>query len=95
MPNSLGFRRKTRSVLKAKKRSPLGAFLRSYNVGESVVIDIDSRQPKGMPHRRFQGLVGRIEEIRRRSMVLRVPVGEKQKQVIARLEHVRPLKLAS
>ncbi|MGI0085212.1 MAG: 50S ribosomal protein L21, partial [Nitrososphaerales archaeon] len=55
MPKSRGYRRKTRSVFRAKPHSPLGAFLRVYNVGDRVVVDIDSRQTKGMPHRRFQG----------------------------------------
>jgi large subunit ribosomal protein L21e len=44
-----------------------------------------------MPHRRFQGSVGNVEEIRRRSLVIAVPVGGKTKQVVARLEHIRPL----
>ena len=91
MPKSRGYRRKTRAVFRAKPRSPLGAFLREYNVGDRVIIDVDSRQTKGMPHRRFQGSVGNIEEIRRRSLVINVPVGDTTKQVIARLEHVRPL----
>ncbi|HZW57013.1 MAG TPA: hypothetical protein VFF30_12050 [Nitrososphaerales archaeon] len=91
MPKSRGYRRKTRAVLRSKPRSPLGALLREYNIGDRVVIDIDSRQTKGMPHRRFQGTVGNVEEIRRRSVVVAVPVGGKSKQVIARLEHVRPL----
>ncbi len=91
MPKSRGYRRKTRARFRAKPHSPLGAFLREYNVGDRVVIDVDSRQTKGMPHRRFQGSVGNVEEIRRRSLVIAVPVGDKIKQVIARLEHVRPL----
>jgi large subunit ribosomal protein L21e len=91
MPKSRGYRRKTRAVFRGKPRSPLGAFLREYEIGDRVVIDVDSRQPKGMPHRRFQGSVGSVEEIRRRSLVLVVPVGDTQKTVIARLEHVRPL----
>ena len=91
MPKSRGYRRKTRAVFRAKARSPLGAFLREYKVGERVVIDIDSRQTKGMPHRRFQGSVGSIEEVRRRSIVISVPVGDKVKEVVARFEHVRPL----
>lgn len=91
MPKSRGYRRKTRAMFRAKPRSPLGALLREYNVGDRVVIDVDSRQTKGMPHRRFQGSVGSIEEVRRRSLVIAVPVGDKTKQVIARLEHVRPL----
>ncbi|MDA4111259.1 MAG: 50S ribosomal protein L21, partial [Thaumarchaeota archaeon] len=69
----------------------LGAFLREYKIGDRVVIDVDSRQTKGMPHRRFQGSVGSVEEVRRRSLVLNVPVGDAEKTVIARLEHIRPL----
>jgi large subunit ribosomal protein L21e len=91
MPKSRGYRRKTRARFRAKPRSPLGALLREYKVGDRVVIDVDSRQTKGMPHRRFQGSVGSIEEIRRRSLVIDVPVGDKVKQVISRLEHVKPL----
>ncbi len=91
MPKSRGYRRKTRALFRAKPRSPLGALLQEYKVGDRVVIDVDSRQPKGMPHRRFQGSVGSIEEVRRRSLVISVPVGDKVKEVVARLEHVRPL----
>ncbi len=91
MPKSRGYRRKTRAVFRSKPRSPLGALLREYKIGDRVVIDVDSRQTKGMPHRRFQGSVGSVEEVRRRSLVISVPVGNKVKEVIARLEHVRPL----
>ena len=91
MPKSRGYRRKTRSVFRAKNRSPLGYLLREYKVGDSVVIDIDSRQTKGMPHRRFQGLIGQVQEVRLRSLVVSVPVGNKIKVVISRFEHVRPL----
>jgi large subunit ribosomal protein L21e len=78
-------------LFRAKPTSPLGAFLRHYEVGDKVVIDIDSRQTKGMPHRRFQGTVGQVTEIGRRSLTIMVPVGDKTKQVISRLEHIRPL----
>ena len=91
MPKSRGYRRKTRARFRAKPRSPLGALLREYKVGDRVVIDVDSRQTKGMPHRRFQGSVGSIEEVRRRSVVIDVPVGDKTKQVISRFEHIKPL----
>jgi large subunit ribosomal protein L21e len=91
MPKSRGFRRKTRALLRSKPRSPLGALLKEYKIGDRVVIDIDSRQTKGMPHRRFQGTVGSIDEVRRRSIVITVPVGDKKKLVIARFEHIRPL----
>jgi len=44
-----------------------------------------------MPHRRFQGKVGVVEEVGRRTLVIRVPIGDKVKKVIARLEHVKPV----
>lgn len=91
MPKSRGYRRKTRAVFRSKPRSPLGALLREYKVGDRVVIDVDSKQTKGMPHRRFQGTVGSIEQVRRRSVVIHVPVGDKVKQVISRFEHIKPL----
>ena len=90
MPRSRGYRKKTRARFRAKPRSPLGALLREYKVGDRVVIDVDSRQVKGMPHRRFQGSVGSVEEVRRRSLVIDVNVGDTVKTVIARLEHVKP-----
>jgi large subunit ribosomal protein L21e len=95
MPKSRGYRRKTRSLFHAKSHSPLGSFLRQYKVGDRVVVDIDSRQTKGMPHRRFQGSVGNVEEIRRRSLVIAIPVGDKTKELIARFEHIKPLSLPS
>jgi large subunit ribosomal protein L21e len=73
----------------------LGFLLRGYEIGDRVVVDIDSRQPKGMPHRRFQGSVGEVEEVRRRSLVISVPVGNKVKEVIARFEHVKPLVIST
>lgn len=65
-------------------------LLREYKVNDKVVIDIDPAQVKGMPHRRFQGLVGTVREVQRRALVIDVPVGNKLKTVIARLEHVKP-----
>ncbi len=78
-------------MFRAKNRSPLGFLLKEYKVGDRVVIDVDSRQTKGMPHRRFQGLIGQVREVRRRSLVISVPVGAKVKEVVSRLEHVKPL----
>lgn len=68
----------------------LTRLLREYSVSDKVVIDIDPAQVKGMPHRRFQGLVGTVREVLRRSLVIEVPVGNKMKTVITRLEHVKP-----
>lgn len=59
-------------------------------MGQRVVIDIEPSQQKGMPHRRFQGKVGVIKQIRKRSLVLSVMIGNKEKKPVVRLEHVKP-----
>lgn len=92
MGRSKGYRRRTRSLL--RKRSDLGGLsriLRDYSVDQRVVIKIDSAQVKGMPHRRFNGLVGTVRWVGVRSLRIDVPVGEKVKTVVARKDHVAPL----
>ncbi len=69
----------------------LSSILREYSLNDKVVIKIDPAQVKGMPHRRFNGLVGVVKEVGRRVLTIEVPVGEKAKTVIARKEHVMPL----
>jgi len=92
VPVSKGYRRKTRSLLRKRKAlTGLSAYLRVYNVGDKVTIVIDPTQPKGMPHRRFQGLVGNVTKVLRRVLEINVKVGNKDRTVIARVEHVKPL----
>jgi large subunit ribosomal protein L21e len=92
MARSHGYRRRTRSLLK-KRGSGLGLshILTEYTPGENVVIKIDSTQVKGMPHRRFNGLVGVVKETGRRSVIIDVNVGHTVKTVISRKEHIVPL----
>lgn len=91
MARSHGYRRRTRSLLKSKGVRGLSSILREYSLNDRVVIKIDPAQVKGMPHRRFNGLVGVVKDVGRRVLTIEVPVGEKMKVVIARKEHVSPL----
>lgn len=92
MPVSKGYRRKTRSLFrKGRALKGLSAYLRVYNIGDKVAISIDPTQPKGMPHRRFQGLVGTVVRVLKRSLEIKVNVGNKERTVTARVEHVKPL----
>ena len=91
MTRSKGYRRRTRSLLKKGGSHGLSKILREYNPEQKVVIKIDSTQVKGMPHRRFNGLVGTVKEIGRRVLTVDVAVGNKTKTVITRKEHVAPL----
>jgi large subunit ribosomal protein L21e len=92
MPQHKGPKRKTRSLLTSKGKKGLSRLMTNYEVGQKVVVDIEPSQPKGMPHRRFQGRVGIVKEIRKRSLLLSLMVGQKEKNPIVRLEHVRPLR---
>ena len=69
----------------------MSSILREYSPNDRVVIKIDPAQVKGMPHRRFNGLVGVVKDVGTRVLTIEVPVGEKMKVVIARKEHVSPL----
>ncbi len=91
MARSHGYRRRTRSLLKSEGVRGLSNILRDYSPNDRVVIKIDPAQVKGMPHRRFNGLVGVVKGVGRRVLTIEVPVGNKTKTVIARKEHVSPL----
>lgn len=91
MARSHGYRRRTRSLLTSKGVRGLSSILREYSLNDRVVIKIDPAQVKGMPHRRFNGLVGVVKDVGRRVLTIEVPVGKKMKVVIARKEHVSPL----
>lgn len=84
-----GYRSKSRSILSGKKRFGISNFLINYKVGDKVVIDIEPSQVKGMPHRRFHGLVGTISEVMTRSVEIELTVGKKLKKIKARFEHIK------
>ncbi|MDV3244812.1 MAG: hypothetical protein LYZ66_06540 [Nitrososphaerales archaeon] len=91
MARSHGYRRRTRALLRSKEKRGLSSLLTQYSLKDRVVVKIDPSQVKGMPHRRFNGLVGTVTEVGRRTVTLDVPVGNKTKTVIARKEHLVPL----
>lgn len=91
MPKSHGYRRGTRSLLRSSEKRGLTSLLREYALNDRVVVKIDPSQVKGMPHRRFNGLVGVVKGVDRRVITLDVPVGNKVKTLITRKEHVIPL----
>jgi large subunit ribosomal protein L21e len=92
LARSRGFRRKTRYILRKKLVRGLSYLLHDYRAGDRVVVDIDPREHKGMPHRRFQGKVGIVDEVGRRTLVVKVNIGNKEKTVAARLNHIKPIR---
>ncbi|MDP9306244.1 MAG: 50S ribosomal protein L21 [Thermoproteota archaeon] len=93
MPKSHGRRRKSRHILtKGNMSRGLSYLLTNYSVGDKVVVVIDPREHKTTPHRRFQGRVGNIKEIGRRTVKVDILVGDKQKFLQTKFNHIRPIK---
>lgn len=94
MKHSLGYRNRTRKLLRKRVRersNPITRILMDYKVGDRVVIKIDPSFVKGMPHRRFHGKTGIIMGKRGRAYVVKVLMGGFEKTVITRPEHIVPL----
>lgn len=93
MGKSSGPRRKSRSALtksvRERGRLGLSRLLTRYDVGDKVVIKIDSGVHKGMPHKRYQGRVGTVVERRGRAYVVEIPQTKIVKNIIALPEHLR------
>lgn len=90
MPRSHGSRRKSRSVLtKNNILRGISYLLINYSVGDKVIIHIDPSEHKTMPHRRFNGKIGRILEIGKRIIKVSVIVGNKEKILHTKRNHIK------
>ena len=87
---SHGFRHKTRSVMTKKAPRGVSFLLREYHEGDRALVIIDSRQHKGLPHRRYHGKVGTVTNVGRRAVTLDVKLGNKTKTLITRFDHIKP-----
>jgi len=88
---SHGPRRRTREKFRRSVRTSINEFLKEFEIGDKVVIDINSSSESGMPFRRFQGLCGEVVEKRGRAFVLKIKDGDKTKKVIANPEHLKKI----
>ncbi|MEA2054348.1 MAG: 50S ribosomal protein L21e [Candidatus Thermoplasmatota archaeon] len=90
---SRGARSKTRQILRKKPRerglSPITRALQEFEKGEKVSIVIDPSIHKGIPHRRYHGKTGDIEEKRGDSYIVKIKNGNMIKNIIVRPEHMK------
>ncbi len=87
---SHGFRHKSRSVMTKRKPRGVSFLLQEYQQGQQALVIIDPSQHKGLPHRRYHGKVGIVQEVGRRSVTLDVKLGNKTKTLITRFDHIKP-----
>ena len=92
---SKGFRSKTRKKLRKTPRqrglSPITKTLQIFEVGENANIVIDPSLQQGQPHPRFHGLTGTITGTQGKAYVVNVKVGNKNKDLIIRPEHLKKI----
>jgi large subunit ribosomal protein L21e len=95
---SKGFRSKTRKKLSRHPRerglSPITRTLQVFELGEHVNIVIDPSKHKGQPHPRFHGLTGTVIGTQGETYVLNVKVGNMEKKLLVRPEHLRKNKVS-
>jgi large subunit ribosomal protein L21e len=90
MTQSHGTRRKARSIMtKDNVLKGLSYLLTDYKVGDKVIVDIDSREHNSTPHRRFQGKIGVVREVGKRSLKITGMFGKKQNILQTRLNHTK------
>jgi large subunit ribosomal protein L21e len=68
----------------------LSYLLMDYKVGDKVIVDIDPTEHNTTPHRRFQGRIGIVKEVGRRSLKIVVQISDKKQKILQlKLNHVR------
>jgi large subunit ribosomal protein L21e len=92
MRKSTGYRRSTRKLAtkptREKGKPKIGKLLIKHQVGDMVIVKIDSSTQKSLPHRRFHGKIGKVLEHRGRAYVVSVPQGDSVKEITVRPEHL-------
>ncbi len=88
---SAGPRKRTRNIFRQKTgyRPTITKFIQEFKTGESVVIDQETSSHRGMPFKRFKGKVGKIIGKRGKAFIVEIRVGNKNKKIISRPEHLR------
>ncbi|AKG39210.1 MAG: 50S ribosomal protein L21e [Infirmifilum sp.] len=98
MRHSHGYRSRGRKIFRITPRlrgyRGLSRLMQEYNIGDTVVIDVNPTFIETAPHRRYQGKVGKIIERRGRAYVIEIRVGNKIKKIITTSEHIIPFKQA-
>ena len=92
MPRSHGSKRKSRSILtKSNILRGISYLLIDYKIGDKVIVNIDPSEHNTMPHRRYQGKIGTIKEIGKRIIKVSVTIGNKEKTLQTKRNHIKPL----
>lgn len=82
-------RRKLRKKVRQRGHPNPNVYLKQFEVGQKVHIDIDPSVHDGMPHRRFDGRTGEIVGRRGECYLVLVPDMAAQKRIIVHPAHLK------
>ena len=87
-----GFRTGTRRKFKKPhgQKFTVERYLKEFMPKQRVIIDVDPSSPKNIPHYRYKGKAGTVLNKRGRSYVVSIRIGDKDKTLMLRPEHLRP-----
>ncbi len=90
---SKGPRKRTRTLLRKgiREKTPITKYLQEFKIGSRVVIKPDPSSLKGRPFKRFFGRTGIVTEKRGKSYIIKIIDGKKEKNIIARPEHLKAI----
>lgn len=91
--SSKGFRSRSRGTftkdVREKGMPPITRFLQTFEIGESVLVNLEPSDPHGQPHPRYQGRTCTVVERVGRAYKIEFIDGGKRKQLIANPVHLR------
>lgn len=90
MKTSKGKMHNSRLKLKKEGKDPVNRYLRTFETGDKVKIDMDSSSK--FPHPRFHRRVGTIVKKQGKSYMVKVKDKNAVKHVVLRPEHLKVIK---
>ncbi|HLI46995.1 MAG TPA: hypothetical protein VKU94_07375 [Geobacterales bacterium] len=89
MPTTKGYRKRMRKLFSSSRaRRGLSQYMIDYEIGEFVHININPINMSTAPHKRYQGMVGKIVGKRGKAYIIEVRLGSKIKKIITTKEHI-------
>jgi large subunit ribosomal protein L21e len=93
--SSKGFRSRSRGTFTKKVRErglpPITRFLRTFELGQKVMVNIEPSDPHGQPHPRYQGRVCTVVARSGRAYRIEFLDGGKRKELVALPIHLVPV----
>jgi len=89
MKGSKGKMHGTRRKMRKRGDVSPNDFLKEFEIGESVQLDIEPSSHRGMPHPRFQGKIGKVVDRSGDSYRVKLKEGNKEKEMNVKPEHLK------